>query len=126
MAVLGRTTIPNADIGRVSQQGQKGCLAGASPAVIIRFGNNLPARGFPRIRSLSRKVFRRACPNPRAPRDSGAMVAHRLPKPRVAGSSPVYRSHLEGVFIGVIIKLKVSVTPLTRDGVVGECRGRVT
>lgn len=119
MAVLDRTTIPNADIGRVSQQGQKGCLAGASPAVIIRFGNNLPARGFPRIRSLSRKAFRRACPNPRAPRDSGAMVAHRLPKPRVAGSSPVYRSHLK-CFHRYKIKLKVSVPPLNRDGVVGN------
>lgn len=28
------------------------------------------------------------------------LVAHRLPKPRVAGSSPVYRSHLR-CFIGV-------------------------
>ena len=88
--------------------------------VIICFGNNLPARGFPRIRSLSRKAFRRACPNPRAPRDSGAMVAHRLPKPRVAGSSPVYRSHLR-CFHRCKIKLKVSVTPLNRDGVVGNC-----
>lgn len=36
------------------------------------------------------------------------MVAHLLPKERVAGSSPVYRSHLR-CFHRCKIKLKVSV-----------------
>lgn len=100
MAVLGRTTIPNADIGRVSNRGKKDasqvrvllllfvsviiCPRGGFRAYVLYLARLSGARV--QIHALHAIVAQ--------------LVAHRLPKPRVAGSSPVYRSHLR-CFIGV-------------------------